>query len=125
MNRKQCFQLVVTAVVLSVVLGWMGFAQDAQRDRSGGGIFPPKVLEKQDPIYSAEAREKKIEGAVLLGAVVGTDGSAHNVHVLRGLGYGLDEKAIEAIQKWKFQPATLNGEAIPVELKFVVSFHLK
>jgi len=57
---------------------------------------PPHPVKSPPPEYSAEAREAKIEGAVVLGTVVGVDGNARDIRVVQSLGHGLDEKAIEA-----------------------------
>ena len=71
------------------------------------------------------AKEKKIEGVVLLQAVVGKDGKARDVKVLRGLGYGLDESAAKNIKKdWLFQPGTLDGKPVNVRAYIEVSFQL-
>jgi len=58
-----------------------------------------------DPLYSDEARKTKVQGSVLLSVLVGADGRAKDIRVLRGLGMGLDENAIQAVRSWKFIPA--------------------
>jgi TonB family protein len=55
---------------------------------------------------------------------IGADGQTHNAKVLRGLGFGLDQKALEAVSKWKFKPGTLNGQAVPVAAHIEVNFRL-
>ena len=87
-------------------------------------IDPPVVISKHEPKYSSEARKAGLQGSVLVGLVVGTDGIPQNVKVLRGLGLGLDEKAVEAVQGWKFQPARKAGEPIAVPAQVEVSFRL-
>jgi TonB family protein len=88
------------------------------------GVTPPRVLSKTEPEYSEEARDAKIEGALLLSVVVGTDGLAHDISVVRGLGAGLEEKAVEAVEKWHFRPGELNGEAVPVQAQIEINFRL-
>lgn len=60
----------------------------------------------------------------MLWLIVGADGHPHNLRVQRSLGMGLDEKAIEAVSTWRFQPATLNGQPVAVEVNVEVSFRL-
>jgi TonB family protein len=64
--------------------------------------------------YTQEAREWKIEGTVILWAIVGVDGRAHNIRVARTLGHGLDEQAIETLKQWKFKPGISDGTPVPV-----------
>lgn len=58
-----------------------------------------------DPLYSDEARKTKIQGSVLLSVLVGADGRVHDIHILRGIGMGLDENAIQSVRTWQFIPA--------------------
>jgi len=92
--------------------------------RVGGGVSAPKALYAPDPEYSEEARKAKYQGTVVLWMVVGADGRAQQVRVQRSLGMGLDEKAIEAVRQWKFEPAKLNGQAVPVQINVEVNFRL-
>ena len=73
----------------------------------------PVLLSKADPEYTSQAKKAGIEGIVVLHVVIGTDGHAHGMRVVKGLGFGLDAKAIEAVRKWRFQPGTKNG--VPVK----------
>jgi protein TonB len=72
--------------------------------RVGGGVTAPRVIYSPDPEFSEEARKGKYQGTVLLWVVVGPDGRTHDIRVQRSLGMGLDEKAIEAIRHWRFEP---------------------
>ncbi len=92
--------------------------------RVGGGVSPPQVLYKVDPEYSEEARKAKYSGTVLISLVVAPDGHATNIKVVRTLGLGLDEKAIEAVSKWKFKPGQKNGTAVAVQATIEVNFRL-
>jgi TonB family protein len=88
-------------------------------------IDPPVVISKHEPKYSSDARKAGLQGTVLVSLIVGTDGIPQNVKVLRGLGLGLDQKAVEAVQGWKFQPAAKAGEAIAVPAQVEVNFRLR
>jgi protein TonB len=92
--------------------------------RVGGGVSPPKVLFQPDPEYSEEARKAKYQGTVVLWVIVGPDGRVHDIKVSRGLGLGLDEKAIEAVRQWKFDPARKDNQPVPVQVSIEVSFRL-
>ncbi len=92
--------------------------------RVGGGVSAPKAVYAPDPEYSEEARKAKYQGTVVLWMVVGADGRAQQIRIQRSLGMGLDEKAIEAVRQWKFEPAKLNGQAVPVQINVEVNFRL-
>ena len=92
--------------------------------RVGGGVSQPAVIYKVDPEYSEEARKAKYSGTVLLQLVVDVDGRAKNIKVVKGVGLGLDEKAVEAVQKWKFTPGKKNGAPVPVYATVEVNFRL-
>ena len=92
--------------------------------RVGGGVSAPRVLYMPDPEYSEEARKAKYEGTVVLGLVVGPDGRPHNIRISRSLGLGLDEKAVEAVRQWKFEPARKNGQPVAVQINVEVEFRL-
>jgi periplasmic protein TonB len=90
----------------------------------GNGTTPPSVLSKVDPEYSEEARKAKYSGSVMLSIVVNTDGKAEDVHVVKSLGMGLDEKAIEAVMKWRFLPGKNKGVPVKVKAQIEVNFRL-
>jgi TonB family protein len=92
--------------------------------RIGGGVSPPVPIYKVEPEYSEEARKAKFQGTVLLAIVVDVEGRTRDIRVLRPLGMGLDEKAIEAVQKWRFRPGYKDGKAVPVMANVEVSFRL-
>src|SRR5580658_9303216 len=81
---------------------------------SQSGDTGPSVIVRNDPEYSAEATRARVQSMVLLNITVGEDGKAHDVRVAEGAGFGLDEKAIEAIGTWVFKPATKDGHATAV-----------
>lgn len=86
---------------------------------------PPEVRFKINPRYTREARRAKVEGLVSLSCVVDTDGKAVDIKVERSLGKGLDEKAIEALEKWIFYPATKEGNSVRWKATVDVSFKLR
>jgi len=92
--------------------------------RVGGGVSAPTVLFQIDPEYSEEARKAKYSGTVLLAVTVDTEGHARDIHVVKSLGMGLDEKAMEAVAKWKFKPGMKNGMAVNVRAQIEVNFRL-
>jgi TonB family protein len=92
--------------------------------RVGGGVSSPIPIYKPDPEYSEEARKAKYSGTVTLAVVVDVEGQARDIHVVKSLGMGLDEKAIEAVQKWKFKPAMKGGQPVNVRATIEVNFRL-
>jgi TonB family protein len=90
----------------------------------GSGVTAPSVIFKAEPEYSQEARDMKIEGTVVLRIVVGVDGVPEDISVLRSLGLGLDEKAVESIGKWRFKPGMKDGVPVPVAAQVEVNFRL-
>ena len=88
------------------------------------GVTVPQVIYNPEPGFSDEARKSKTQGTVVLLVVVGKDGRTYNIHVGQSLGMGLDEKAIEAVSRWRFKPATLNGQPVATQIAVEVDFHL-
>jgi len=97
------------------------YVQDCSAFRPITGKVTPVAIYTPDPQYTEEARKAKIQGTVTLSLTVGTDGRAHDVKVLRPLGYGLDDKAVEAVQSWKWEPALDQG--VPIESKMNMDVH--
>jgi TonB family protein len=90
----------------------------------GGGVSAPLVIHQVPPEYSAEAKAAKFNGIVLVNLIVDEKGMPKNVHVLRGVGNGLDEKAVESVKKYRFRPAREGGKPVPVELNIEVNFQI-
>jgi protein TonB len=90
----------------------------------GGGISSPVPIYTVEPEFSEEARKAKVAGNVLVNLWVGTDGLPSHVHVIRGVGMGLDEKAVEAVRQYRFKPAMENGKPVLVELNIEVNFQI-
>jgi len=92
--------------------------------RVGGGVSAPRAVFTPDPEYSEEARKAKYQGTCVLWLVVGPDGHPRDIRVARTLGLGLDEKAIEAVKQWKFEPAMKDGKPVAVQINVEVDFRL-
>ena len=92
--------------------------------RVGGGVSAPRAISTPDPEYSEEARKAKYQGTCVLWLIVGPDGHPRDIKIARSLGLGLDEKAIEAVKQWKFEPAMKDGHAVAVQINVEVSFRL-
>jgi protein TonB len=92
--------------------------------RVGGGVSAPRALYAPDPEYSEEARKAKYQGTVVLWVVVGADGRPRDIRIARSVGMGLDEKAVEAVRQWRFEPAHRDGTPVAVQINVEVSFRL-
>ncbi len=92
--------------------------------RIGGGVSAPVALYTPEPEFSEEARKAKVSGNVIVYLQVDEQGRPIHVRVLRGLGMGLDEKAIAAVQQYRFKPAQENGHAVRVEMNIDVNFQI-
>ncbi len=88
----------------------------------GDGVSAPTLLHKVEPEYTEEARLAKYQGTVLLSVVIDPNGTATNIKVVHSPGLGLDEKAIEAVQKWTFRPGFKDDK--PVKVGAIVEVRL-
>ncbi len=86
--------------------------------------FAPVAIRKVDPAYTSQAIAARVEGTVTLYAEIGTDGRARNIRVVRSLGYGLDEAAVQALRRWRFAPATRNGRPARTPATIEIPFRL-
>ena len=92
--------------------------------RPGRGVTPPRPIYSPDPEFSEEARKAKYQGTCTLMIVVSADGRPTNIRVVNSLGMGLDEKAIETVRTWRFEPGQKDGHPVNVEMAVEVDFHL-
>ncbi len=92
--------------------------------RPGGNVSPPVPVYRAEAQYSPEALKAKWQGSVTLSLVVDENGKTQNIHVIRPLGLGLDEQAIDAVSRWTFKPGLKNGVAVPVQAQIEVTFRL-
>jgi protein TonB len=90
----------------------------------GGSVHAPTVLTSVDPEFSEEARKAKFSGNVLIYLIVDEHGNPTHVRVERGIGMGLDERAVDAVRQYKFKPATQNGKPVKVDLTIDVGFQI-
>lgn len=93
--------------------------------RPGSGITPPSIQREIKPDYTEDARQRHIEGDVVLEIVVRSDGTVGSVKVLTGLGAGLDERAMDAVRQWRFNPAHRYGVPVDVIVEVAVEFKLR
>jgi TonB family protein len=87
-------------------------------------VMPPRAILTPDPEYTKAAREAKVEGVVVLWVLVNEQGDAEQVRVQRSFDAGLDQKAVNAVRKWKFEPAKRNGQPVAMIINVEVNFRL-
>ncbi len=91
----------------------------------GGNISAPQIIHSVAAQFTDEARRAKYQGVCLIGLIVNAQGNPVNVHVVRPLGMGLDQKAIKAVRQYKFRPAMKDGKIpVPVQITVEVNFRL-
>ena len=112
--------LVAALITASPVLA-------GQVDAGAQGVVAPRVISSVQPSYTEAAMRARIEGTVVLGAVVHTDGTAGEITIVRSLDStnGLDEQAIKALRQWKFEPGTLKGKPVAVRVRVEMDFNLR
>ncbi|HVS14031.1 MAG TPA: energy transducer TonB [Thermoanaerobaculia bacterium] len=93
--------------------------------RVGGDVSAPKKIFSPSPLYTEEARQGRIQGVVLLQAVIDAEGNVSTVDLIKGLPLGLSESAIDTVRTWRFEPARRNGVPVPVFFTLTVSFSLQ
>ena len=89
------------------------------------GVTPPVAIETGAPAYPELARRAHMEGVVVLEAIIGADGSVRDVRVVRGVSPLLDPAALEAVKRWRYRPASIDGRHVAVYLKVVLTFSLR
>ncbi len=103
-----------------------GFQSQVSRDPLAmqPGDTAPKATNVANPEYSEEARRKKIQGVVMVSVLVTAEGEPTDIRLEKSLGYGLDEKAVEAASEYRFQPGVRNGNPVPMRIMMEMSFKL-
>jgi TonB family protein len=139
-KKRLAISMAVAACALAITAIWAGWSipllapLQASPQRGGDGkvykvgvdrTSAPRLIEKIEPQYTEEARDAQLQGTVVLGVEVGSDGRAHNIHVRRGLGLGLDESAMDAIRQWEFAPGMRGGQPVTVAATIEVNFRLR
>jgi bla regulator protein blaR1 len=90
----------------------------------GGDVSAPQLIFAPTPEYSKEAERAKYQGICIISTIVDPEGTPRRVQVVRHLGKGLDQKAVEAVRQYRFKPGILNGKAVAVEVNIEVNFRL-
>lgn len=103
--------------------GWDGGIGDGPY-RAGGSVTAPHAIYDPEPDYSEEARKAKYQGIAILQVVVDAEGKTRDIRIARSAGMGLDEKAIEAVRQWRFEPGTKDGRPVAVVVNVQVNFRL-
>lgn len=93
--------------------------------RPGSGIEPPKLLHEVRPDYTEDARLRRLEGEVVMEIVIRRDGSVGDLRIVRGLGGGLNERAVQAVRQWRFSPARRLASPVDVIVEVSVEFKLR
>jgi TonB family protein len=125
---------LMSLCVASIAVSWvlaspplLFAAVDDEDDRVynvGRDIKAPKLVYRIEPEYTDSARDANINGTVVLGLEVSKAGKAENIRIIRSLEDSLDQSAIRALQKWRFEPAT-KSDGTPVRVKSVIEFHFR
>ena len=122
--RKTLFVSIAFLFALTIPLASMQ-SQRKIYSVKDAGVTAPRLVNKTEPDYTQEAKDAKIQGRVMLSAIIDVDGKAHEVKVEEGLDAGLDANAVSAIGAWVFEPAQRNNEPVPVAVKIEVNFRLQ
>ncbi len=129
LSRAQSVALVSTIAIL--LSGGVLLAQDQPDktsdvvyDRLGKDITPPKATYQPEPEYPDKARKKKIQGTVMVSIVITPEGTVRDAKVVTSVDKNLDQRALEAVSKWKFQPATKDGKPVALCTVVEIGFHL-
>ena len=92
--------------------------------RPSSGMTTPVLASQQEPEYTLAAQLAKLEGTVSFSVIIDRKGEPQHIRLRRGCGYGLDEKAAEAVNRWRFRPAIKQGEPVPMAAQTEVNFRL-
>ncbi len=116
---------VMGGVLGGVPGGVLGGIPGEEPMRIGGEVKEPIEISRVKPQYPEAARKARMQGVVILEAIITKDGSVSDVRILRGINPLLDNAAMRAVQQWKYKPATFNGRPVPVYLTVTVTFTLQ
>lgn len=109
----------VTAAVITPIV-----SQDEKPLKIGNGVTAPRAILSPDPDYPQAGKDAKISGQEILLVVIGKDGQVQQIKVIKSLGHEFDTNSIEAVKKWKFEPAQKDGKPVPVEVRIEIVFNL-
>jgi protein TonB len=116
---------VMGGVLGGVPGGVLGGIPGDEPMRVGGEVKEPIEISRVKPQYPEAARKARMQGVVILEAIITKDGSVSDVRILRGINPLLDNAAMRAVQQWRYKPATFNGRPVPVYLTVTVTFTLQ
>ena len=127
------FRLSAASLALALAAGMLGAvwscSMHSQKDEiysvREDGVTTPRLIVKVEPEYTGEARAAKVQGTALVGAEVWPDGQVQNLRVKKSLDPGLDASAIEAIQRWRFEPGEKHGRPVKVKMTVEVRFSMR
>jgi len=89
----------------------------------GDGVTPPRLIRHVDPDYSSSSHSIRLEGSVIIGAVISSTGTPKKLHVVKSLDKDVDQAAVEAVKQWLFSPGKKNGKPVAVNLEIEIRFH--
>ncbi|MEO8219104.1 MAG: TonB family protein, partial [Acidobacteriota bacterium] len=119
---------VIGGVVGGTLGGQLGGQLGGEGDkpiRVGGDVLAPRVKKRVEPSYTEIARKGRIQGVVIVEAIIDRNGNVTDVRVLKGLPMGLSDAAMDAVRQWKFSPGTLQGRPVPVIFNLTVNFQMQ
>lgn len=90
----------------------------------GGPVLPPKLLKAPTPKYTWAAKRAHFEGDCILSTVIDTTGRTREITVVKAVGFGLEKRAVDALKKYQFAPATLRGHAVAARINVVIKFRI-
>jgi protein TonB len=94
--------------------------------RAGGAVTPPRALVQVKPTYTSEALSQRIQGSVVLELTVTSEGLPSDIHIVRSLDpAGLDQQAVEAAKRWRFEPGRLGGKPVDVRVTLLLDFSIR
>ncbi|MEP6538722.1 MAG: M56 family metallopeptidase [Bryobacteraceae bacterium] len=124
-GRGGVFAILLLFAVMLPVAAMQNGAEDDRVYKIGGDVLSPRVIEKQEPAYTQEARDAGIEGTVMLAIEIDKEGRVRRAEVVRGLDTGLDQSAMDSIRTWVFEPARKAGKPVIVAARVEVNFRLQ
>ncbi len=101
-----------------------GETSDSNVLRVGGRVLAPELIRHVEPVYPEEAKSYRVSGVVILEATIDETGAVTSTRIVKGLPFGLSEAAAEAVNRWHFKPATMDGEPVRVSHNVSVEFNL-
>ena len=119
---------MILSILFAAALAFQGQgrtgADPSTGARADAPTTQPIVTQKFAPEYTQEALDARLQGTVTLSVIITPEGKASQISVVRSLGMGLDEKAIECVEKWRFRPGLRNGEPVSVRANIEINFLL-